>query len=219
LESKSAALVAAVFVDFPKNKRKFSAQKSKHDIVRRVQFFTSGRRPMRSYSAGAVATIAVWKSAPMQRHTMSAARHTSGADVTPVEHVVVVTADDGLWSSDDVTDDVTAAAAGGGDGGDADDCDVMTTPADDVGNWRRCGRIESGLTGGAFDSETPPDSLFYNKCAVPPTVGPEFTRVACHTQLTMRIARRCSATLPPATNRLTDGQTDTASFQYAYRVE
>ena len=92
---------------------------------------------MRSYSAGAVATIAVWKSAPMQRRTMSAARHTSGADVTPVEHVVVVTADDGLWSSDDVTDDVTAAAAGGGDGGDADDCDVMTTPADDVGNWRR----------------------------------------------------------------------------------
>jgi len=130
---------------------------------------------------------------------MSAARHTSGAEVTPVEHVVVVTTGDGLWSSDDVTDDVTAAAAGGGDGGDADDCDVMTTPADDVGNWRRCGRIESGLAGGAFDSETPTDNKHL------PTVGPEFTRTACHTQLTMRIARRCSATPPPhAALRQTD---------------
>jgi len=33
-------------------------------IVRRVQFLT-GRRPMRSFSPGAVATIALWKSAPM----------------------------------------------------------------------------------------------------------------------------------------------------------
>jgi len=60
LESKSAALVAAVFVDFPKNKCNFM-HKSKLDIVRRVQFL-SGRRTMRSFSPGAVATIALCKS-------------------------------------------------------------------------------------------------------------------------------------------------------------
>ena len=58
LESKSAALVAAVFVDFPKNKCNF-LHKNELDIVRRVQF----RRPMRSFSRGTVATIAVRKSA------------------------------------------------------------------------------------------------------------------------------------------------------------
>jgi len=63
LESKSAALVAAVFVDFPKKKRNF-LRKNKLDIVRRVQFLT-GRRPMRSFSPGAVATVALWKSASM----------------------------------------------------------------------------------------------------------------------------------------------------------
>jgi len=65
LESKSAALVAAVFVDFPKNKRNF-LHKNKLDIVRRVQLVT-GRRPMRSFSPAAVATctIALWKSAPI----------------------------------------------------------------------------------------------------------------------------------------------------------
>jgi len=57
LESKSAALVAAVFVDFPKNKCNF-LHKNKLDIVRRVQLLT-GRRPMRSFSAGAVASIAL----------------------------------------------------------------------------------------------------------------------------------------------------------------
>jgi len=55
--------VAAVFVDFPKNKRNF-LHKNKLDIVRRVQFLT-GRRPMRSFSPGAVATVALWKSASM----------------------------------------------------------------------------------------------------------------------------------------------------------
>jgi len=63
LESKSAALVAAFFVYFPKHKCNF-LHKSKLDIVRRVQFLT-GRRPLRSFSPGAVATIALWKSAPM----------------------------------------------------------------------------------------------------------------------------------------------------------
>ena len=47
LESKSAALVAAVYVDFPKNKCNF-LHKNKLDIVRRVQFLTE-RRPMRSF--------------------------------------------------------------------------------------------------------------------------------------------------------------------------
>jgi len=64
LESKSAALVAAVFVDFPKNKCNF-LHKIKLDIVRRVQFLTGLLRPMRSFSAGAVASIALWKSAPV----------------------------------------------------------------------------------------------------------------------------------------------------------
>jgi len=48
LESKSAAVVAAVFPNFPKNKRDF-LHKNKLDIVRRVRFLT-GRRPMRSFS-------------------------------------------------------------------------------------------------------------------------------------------------------------------------
>jgi len=63
LESKSAALVAAVFVDFPKNKCNF-LHKNKLAIVQRVQFLT-GRRPMRSFSPAAVTTIALGKSAPM----------------------------------------------------------------------------------------------------------------------------------------------------------
>ena len=63
---KSAAPVAAVSVDFPKNSCNF-LHKNKLHIVRRVQFLT-GRRPMRSFSPGAVATIAVWKSAPMPSH-------------------------------------------------------------------------------------------------------------------------------------------------------
>jgi len=53
------------------------------------------------------------------------------------------------------------------------------------------------------------------------TVGPKFTRPACHMQPTMRIARRCTALLLPRTlytavaravlgqtDRLTDGRTD-----------
>jgi len=47
----------------PKNKCNF-LHKNKLDIVRLVQFLT-GRRPMRSFSPWAVATIALWKSAPM----------------------------------------------------------------------------------------------------------------------------------------------------------
>ena len=58
---KKSHLVAAVFVIFPKNKCNF-LHKSKLDIVQLVQFLT-GRRPMRSFSPGAVATIAPWKSA------------------------------------------------------------------------------------------------------------------------------------------------------------
>jgi len=56
--------VAAVFVDFPKNKCNFM-RKNKLGIVRRVKFLTGRRRAMRSFSPGAVATIAPWKSAPM----------------------------------------------------------------------------------------------------------------------------------------------------------
>jgi len=67
LQSTSAALVAAVFVDFPKNKCNF-LHKNKLDIVRRVQLLT-GRRAMRSCTAGAVAIIALCKSAPMDRQT------------------------------------------------------------------------------------------------------------------------------------------------------
>jgi len=64
LESpQSAALVAAVFDDFLNNKCNF-LHKDKLDIVRRVQFLT-GRHPMRSFSPGAVAVIALWKSVPM----------------------------------------------------------------------------------------------------------------------------------------------------------
>ena len=47
LESKSTALVAAVFVDFPKNKCNF-LHKINLAIVRRVQFLI-WRRPMRSF--------------------------------------------------------------------------------------------------------------------------------------------------------------------------
>ena len=62
-QSESATLVEAVFVDLPKNECNF-LHKTGSDIVRRVQFLT-GRRPMRSFSPGAVATIALLKSAPM----------------------------------------------------------------------------------------------------------------------------------------------------------
>jgi len=58
LESKRAALVAAVFVDFPKKKCNF-LHKSKLDIVRRVKFLTGQRRPKRRFFPGAVATIAL----------------------------------------------------------------------------------------------------------------------------------------------------------------
>ena len=50
LESKSAALVAAVFVDFPKNNCNF-LHENKRDIVKRVQFLP-GQRPMRCFSPG-----------------------------------------------------------------------------------------------------------------------------------------------------------------------
>jgi len=61
---KKCSSLAAVFVDFfAKNKCNF-LHKHKLDIVRRVQFLT-GRRPIRSFCPGAVATIAVWNSAPM----------------------------------------------------------------------------------------------------------------------------------------------------------
>jgi len=67
--------VAAAFVDFPKNKCNF-LHKNKLDIVlcyqlyhwlpRSLVHFLTGRRPTRSFSPGAVATIALWKSAPVQ---------------------------------------------------------------------------------------------------------------------------------------------------------
>ena len=44
--------MAAIFVDFPKNKCNFNER----DIVRRVQFLT-GRSPMRSFSLDAVANM------------------------------------------------------------------------------------------------------------------------------------------------------------------
>jgi len=50
LESKSAALLAAVFVDFSEN-RCNCLHKNKLDIVRRIQFLT-GRRPMRIFFSG-----------------------------------------------------------------------------------------------------------------------------------------------------------------------
>jgi len=62
LESKSAALVAAVFVDFPKNM--YFLHRNKLDMVRRVQFLAVWQRRM-SFSPGAVATIVLWKSARM----------------------------------------------------------------------------------------------------------------------------------------------------------
>jgi len=43
------------------------------------------------------------------------------------------------------------------------------------------------------------------------TVGPKFTRPACHMQRTMRIARRCTALLLPW-DRQTDRRTDSAPF-------
>jgi len=49
LESKSAALVAAVFVDFPKNECN-SPHKNKLDIVRRVQLLT-GRAVYEEFSS------------------------------------------------------------------------------------------------------------------------------------------------------------------------
>jgi len=51
----SGGMVATAFVDFPKNKSNF-LHKNKLDIVQRVQLLTL-RRPMRSFSPGAVATI------------------------------------------------------------------------------------------------------------------------------------------------------------------
>jgi len=56
--------MAAVFVDFPKNRCNF-LHKYTLDIVRLDQFLTE-RRPMRSFSPGAVTTIALCKSAPMR---------------------------------------------------------------------------------------------------------------------------------------------------------
>jgi len=69
VESKSAALVAAVFVDFPKNRCNF-LHKNKLDIVRWFQFLT-GWRPVRSFSPVSVATIALWKWAPVAVITRS----------------------------------------------------------------------------------------------------------------------------------------------------
>jgi len=56
--------MAAVFVDFPKNRCNF-LHKYTLDIVRLDQFLTE-RRPMRSFSPDAVTTIALCKSAPMR---------------------------------------------------------------------------------------------------------------------------------------------------------
>ena len=63
---KSAALVAAVFVDFPKNRRNFLHENSetKNKNCGWVRFLTGRRRPMTRSSPGAVATIALCKSAP-----------------------------------------------------------------------------------------------------------------------------------------------------------
>ena len=60
------------FVDFfAKNKCNFlHMHKNTLDIVRRVQLLIR-RRPMRSFSPGAVATIALWKSAPMVERLVS----------------------------------------------------------------------------------------------------------------------------------------------------
>ena len=69
-ESKSAALVAADFVDFPTNRCNFRHENDL-DIVRRYRLYnrlpvqTKKKMYPRSYSPGAVATIALWKSAPM----------------------------------------------------------------------------------------------------------------------------------------------------------
>jgi len=66
LESKSAALVAALFVAFPKSKCNFLHKNSEAEKTNCiwVQFLT-GRRPIRSLFPGPVATIALRKSAPM----------------------------------------------------------------------------------------------------------------------------------------------------------
>ena len=99
LESKSAALVAAVFVDFPNNECNF-LHKNKLDIVLRypvciidcqcrrvVQFLTGRRRPMKSFSAAAVDTIVLWKSAPahMTSHHqhLNFPHHSRQSPVTP----------------------------------------------------------------------------------------------------------------------------------------
>jgi len=66
---KTCISCAAVFVDFPKNKCNF-LHKNMFDILRRVQFL-AGRLPMRScFSPGAVATIALWKSAPVLKKAL-----------------------------------------------------------------------------------------------------------------------------------------------------
>ena len=55
-------MLAAVFGDFPKNKRNF-LHKNKLYILWRIQF--SVQHPTKSVSPGAVATTALWKLAPM----------------------------------------------------------------------------------------------------------------------------------------------------------
>jgi len=77
---KSAALVSAVFVDFSRNKFNF-LHKNKLDIVWRVQFLT-GRRPTRSFAPGTVATIALWKLAPMCAIQTALTRHHAWDGVT-----------------------------------------------------------------------------------------------------------------------------------------
>ena len=73
-----------------------------------------------------------------ETRTMSAARLTSGAEVTAVAQLVVTT--DWMWSPADVVDpgDVVDAAAGEFD-------DEVMTSTDEDGIRRRCGRIDSGL--------------------------------------------------------------------------
>jgi len=69
MESKSAALVAAVFVDFPKNKCNIFCQKTVKQIKKMqlgpIPHRAAPYEPMRSFSPGVVATVALWKSAPM----------------------------------------------------------------------------------------------------------------------------------------------------------
>jgi len=90
LESKSAALLAAVFVDFPQNKCNF-LHKNNLDIVRRVQFLT-GRRPVKGFSLGAVATIApIWKSAPVPPDATRLSRRVASRRVGDVNWVLLST--------------------------------------------------------------------------------------------------------------------------------